>query len=115
MTFLIVESGGIQLVMSTFNRSKSYLQTIAILLLLVTVTALAVVYSTFNTRQLFIQLQALQAQAAAQQVTQGRLLLESSAWSSLASVENAARNQLSMREPSDQQLVVATIDARTAH
>ena len=101
--------------MSTFNRSKSYLQTIAILLLLVTVTALAVVYSTFNTRQLFIQLQALQAQAAAQQVTQGRLLLESSAWSSLASVENAARNQLSMREPSAQQLVVATIDARTAH
>lgn len=107
--------GGIQLVMSTFNRSKSYLQTIAILLLLVTVTALAVVYSSFNTRQLFIQLQALQAQAAAQQVTQGRLLLESSAWSSLASVENAARNQLSMREPSAQQLVVATIDARTAH
>ena len=101
--------------MSTFNRSKSYLQTIAILLLLVTVTALAVVYSSFNTRQLFIQLQALQAQAAAQQVTQGRLLLESSAWSSLASVENAARNQLSMREPSAQQLVVATIDARTAH
>lgn len=115
MTFLIVESGGIQLVMSTFNRSKSYLQTIAILLLLVTVTALAVVYSSFNTRQLFIQLQALQAQAAAQQVTQGRLLLESSAWSSLASVENAARNQLSMREPSAQQLVVAIIDARTAH
>ena len=115
MTFLIVESGGIQFVMSTFNRSKSYLQTIAILLLLVTVTALAVVYSSFNTRQLFIQLQALQAQAAAQQVTQGRLLLESSAWSSLASVENAARNQLSMREPSAQQLVVATIDARTAH
>jgi cell division protein FtsL len=115
VTFLIVESGGIQLVMSTFNRSKSYLQTIAILLLLVTVTALAVVYSSFNTRQLFIQLQALQAQAAAQQVTQGRLLLESSAWSSLASVENAARNQLSMREPSAQQLVVATIDARTAH
>lgn len=101
--------------MSIFNRSKSYLQTIAILLLLVTVTALAVVYSSFNTRQLFIQLQALQAQAAAQQVTQGRLLLESSAWSSLASVENAARNQLSMREPSAQQLVVATIDARTAH
>lgn len=101
--------------MSTFNRSKSYLLTIAILLLLVTVTALAVVYSSFNTRQLFIQLQALQAQAAAQQVTQGRLLLESSAWSSLASVENAARNQLSMREPSAQQLVVATIDARTAH
>lgn len=101
--------------MSKFNRSKSYLQTIAILLLLVTVTALAVVYSSFNTRQLFIQLQALQAQAAAQQVTQGRLLLESSAWSSLASVENAARNQLSMREPSAQQLVVATIDARTAH
>ena len=101
--------------MSTFNRSKSYLQTIAILLLLVTVTALAVVYSSFNTRQLFIQLQALQAQAAAQQVTQGRLLLEGSAWSSLASVENAARNQLSMREPSAQQLVVATIDARTAH
>ena len=85
------------------------------MLLLVTVTALAVVYSSFNTRQLFIQLQALQAQAAAQQVTQGRLLLESSAWSSLASVENAARNQLSMREPSAQQLVVATIDARTAH
>ena len=115
MTFLIVESGGIQLVMSIFNRSKSYLQTIAILLLLVTVTALAVVYSSFNTRQLFIQLQALQAQAAAQQVTQGRLLLESSAWSSLASVENTARNQLSMREPSAQQLVVAIIDARTAH
>ena len=101
--------------MSMINRSKSYLQAIAILLVLVTVTALAVVYSSFNTRQLFIQLQALQAQAAAQQVTQGRLLLESSAWSSLASVENAARNQLSMREPSAQQLVVATIDARTAH
>ena len=115
MTFLIVESGGIQLVMSTFNRSKSYLQAIAILLLLVTVTALAVVYSSFNTRQLFIQLQALQTQTASQQITQGRLLLESSAWSSLSSVENAARNQLSMREPSGQQLVVATIDARTAH
>lgn len=115
MTFLIVESGGIQLVMSMFNRSRSYLQAIAILLVLVTVTALAVVYSSFNTRQLFIQLQALQAKAAAQQVTQGRLLLESSAWSSLSSIENTARNQLSMREPSAKQLVVATIDARAAH
>ena len=101
--------------MSTFNRSKSYLQAIAILLVLVTVTALAVVYSSFNTRQLFIQLEAIQAKAAAQQVTQGRLLLESSAWSSLSSVENIARNQLLMRQPTAQQLVVATIDAGTAH
>tara|TARA_B100000767_G_C19754549_1_gene532320 strand:+ start:1040 stop:1387 length:348 start_codon:yes stop_codon:yes gene_type:complete len=115
MTFLIVESGGIQLVMSTLNQSKSYLRAIAVLLVLVTSSALAVVYSSFNTRQLFIQLQALQAQAASQQVTQGRLLLESSAWSSLSSVERAARNELSMREPSEKQLVVATINARKVH
>ena len=101
--------------MSMFIRSKFYLQAIAVLLVLVTVTALTVVYSSFNTRQLFIQLQALQAEAAAQQVSQGRLLLESSAWSSLSSIENTARNQLSMSEPSAQQLVVATIDNRTAH
>ena len=48
--------------MSMFNRSRFYLQAIAILLVLVTVTALAVVYSSFNTRKLFIQLQALQAE-----------------------------------------------------
>lgn len=96
--------------MSTFNRSKSYLQAIAVLLVLVTVSALAVVYSSFNTRQLFIQLQALQAKAASQQVTQGRLLLENSAWSSLSSVENTARDHLAMREPTDKQLVVATIN-----
>lgn len=93
--------------MSGLTLSNAQLRLAAILLVLVTLSALCVVYTSFNNRQLFIELQALQNEATAQQTELGRLLLEESAWSSMAMIEQIATDELAMKVPAPEQIVVA--------
>lgn len=69
------------------------------LLLLVLVSALAVVHVRHETRQRFAVLQQLQAQRDALNVEWGRLLLEEGAWSQHRRIEQLARTQLDMSVP----------------
>ncbi|OBS09080.1 cell division protein FtsL [Acidihalobacter prosperus] len=62
-------------------------------------SALGVVYSTYETRQLFIRLERLDAQRDALNVEWGRLELEQSVWSAHSRVERIARGKLDMVMP----------------
>ncbi|AOU99013.1 cell division protein FtsL [Acidihalobacter yilgarnensis] len=62
-------------------------------------TALGVVYSTYETRQLFIRLERIDAQRDALNVEWGRLELEQSVWSAHSRVERIARGKLDMVMP----------------
>lgn len=78
----------------------------AALLVLVVASALAVVYSTHCSRQLFGELQMLQADANQLQVEWGQLLLEESTWSTPGRVERLAKRRLHMRPPEFKEMVV---------
>ena len=94
--------------MPALNLSHRHLRIAALLLFVVTLSALSVVHTSFKNRQLFIELQALQLEATQQKITLGRLLLEESAWSSLAVIEYVASTELAMIIPRPDQLVVAS-------
>ena len=65
---------------------------------LVLVSALAVIYSTHRSRQMFDELEGLSQEQNRLEVEWGRLLLERSTRSSLGAVESAVRSW-GMREP----------------
>jgi cell division protein FtsL len=75
-------------------------------LLLVLVSAFAVIHSTFACRELYAQLQRLESVQWYLQEDYGRLLLEQSTWASHHRVESVARSDLGMREPDPTQLRV---------
>ena len=82
---------------------------LAILLLaLVMLSALAVVYSTHETRRLFVELEQLNAKRDAMNVQWGRLELEQSAWATHARVERLARGKLRMVMPNGSDTVYVT-------
>ncbi|MEJ2631606.1 MAG: cell division protein FtsL [Acidihalobacter sp.] len=81
---------------------------IAGLLALVMISALAVVYSTHETRQLFVELEQLNARRDAMNVEWGRLELEQSAWATHARVERLARGTLQMVMPNGSDTVYVT-------
>ena len=89
--------------------SYTQLRLTAVLLVVVTLSALAVVYSSFKSRQLFIELQSLQVQATRQQIQLGQLLLEEGAWSSLAMIEQVASDKLGMQAPANHSIVVTSL------
>lgn len=78
------------------------------LLALVMLSALAVVYSTHETRRLFVELERLNAQRDAMNVEWGRLELEQSAWATHARVERLARGKLRMVMPDGGDTVYVT-------
>jgi cell division protein FtsL len=65
----------------------------------VIVVSMAVVQTRHESRQLFAQLQAQQAERDALNVEWGKLLLEEGAWSQHRRIENMARNRLAMDTP----------------
>ena len=67
-----------------------------LMLLLVVVTAIAIVYSKHSGRELFIELQALANERDAMDVEWGQLQLEQSTLTTQGQVERAARDQLGM-------------------
>ncbi len=68
-------------------------------LLLVLLSAFAVIHSTHATRELYTRLQVLESRQWHLQEDYGRLLLEESTWASHYRVEKVARSELGMAEP----------------
>lgn len=79
---------------------------VVLALLLVSATALAVVYSSFEARRLIAQHQQLLNEKNAMQVEWGQLLLEQSTWGSYNRVEQLAGSKLKMRVPSPNEIVM---------
>jgi len=90
---------------SSFRASYG-LVLLSALLLLVLVSAIAVVYSSYKSRQLFSELQQKSKAAMALEEQWGRLLLEKSTWASHDRIERLAKDQLRMRAPDPRAIVV---------
>lgn len=73
---------------------------------LATLSALAVVISDYDSRRLFRELQEYRSEARALEVDWKRLLLEEGAWQDHARIEQIARDQLGMRTPQDQEILM---------
>ncbi|VAW61121.1 Cell division protein FtsL [hydrothermal vent metagenome] len=72
---------------------------IAILILAVMGSSVAVIYSKHQTRKLFVTLQKLHKQTDELNVEWGQLQLEQGAWSSHGRIEKIARKKLNMKLP----------------
>ncbi len=70
-----------------------------VLWLVVLVSAIGVVYSTYLSRQLFNELESLKREENELQVEWGQLLLEKSTWSAQVRVERLAKSKLDMLPP----------------
>jgi cell division protein FtsL len=79
---------------------------IAGLLLLVLASALAVIYSSYQSRQHFSALQNAKREAVRLEEEWGRLLLEQSTWASQNRIERLAAKQLRMMPPQARNIVV---------
>lgn len=78
----------------------------SVLLLLIMVSALAVVYVKHENRMLYTQLRELQKQRDLMDVDWGRLQLEQSTWATHSRVDNVARKKLAMRTLDYSEIVV---------
>ena len=72
----------------------------------VVISAVWVVQSKHQSRQLFIELEALNRERDRLQVDWGRLQLEESTWGTHSRVETLARTRLSLNRPTPQQVLV---------
>ncbi|KEA65391.1 Cell division protein FtsL [Marinobacterium lacunae] len=79
---------------------------------LVLVSALMVIYSAYEYRNLFNQHQVLSSQGDDLQVEWGQLLLEESAWSANNRVEMQAEKKLKMRIPETQGIEIVRNEPR---
>ena len=77
-------------------------------LVMSTLSALGVVYSSFEARRLVAQHQQLLNMKNAMQVEWGQLLLEQSTWGSYNRVEQLAGAKLKMRVPSPSEIVMVS-------
>ena len=77
-----------------------------LLLGLVLVSALGVVYTSHQSRRLFVRLQALEAERDELNIQWGRLLLEQGTLATPGLVESIARDRLGMRPPPPEQIVI---------
>lgn len=78
----------------------------AFLLSIALASALGVVASQHQSRQLFSELEREQGRARELEVEWGQLQLEQSTWAAHARVESVAREQLGMRPPEPGKVVV---------
>ena len=72
---------------------------VGLLWLLALASAAGVIWAKHRSRELFIELQKLQAQRDTLEIESGQLLLEQSAWSAHAFVEQVATQRLHMVTP----------------
>lgn len=79
-----------------------------LVLVLIVVSALGVIYSSYKSRQLFSELQRLDREAIRLEEDWGRLLLEQSTWASPARIEHLARTRLDMVVPQSEDMVLVT-------
>ncbi|UZJ46086.1 cell division protein FtsL [Marinimicrobium sp. C6131] len=79
---------------------------VVVLWALVLLSALAVIASTHHTRQRVDRLETLRREAAELQVVWGQYMLEQSTWAAYGRVEQIARDELDMRLPDDDDIVM---------
>jgi cell division protein FtsL len=80
--------------------------TALILFIAVVASALMLVWSKHQSRQLFQQLEALSAEHDEQQIEWGRLQLEQATWSENSRIEQIARERLGLDFPKQTKVVV---------
>jgi cell division protein FtsL len=78
----------------------------AVLILVVLSSALAVIYAKHQSRKLFVQLNELQQQRDAMNVEWGQLQLELSTWATNGRIEQVARQRLRMTNVDFDQVVI---------
>ncbi len=81
----------------------------AFLLSIAVASALGVVASQHEARQIFSELEREQARAYELEVEWGQLQLEQSTWAALARVEVIARKRLGLQEPQPGRVVVVEV------
>ena len=81
---------------------------VPLLWLAVLLSAAGAIYCEHRSRELFIQLEALNGRRDNLQIEWGQLQLEQSAWSSHAFVERVASTRLHMGMPAPQSIVVVS-------
>jgi len=79
---------------------------IPVLLLLVVLSALAVVYSKHQSRKLFVELNSLQKTRDAMEVEWGQLQLEQSTWATSGRIEKLARQRLQMTQMEYEKIII---------
>ena len=79
---------------------------VGVLLIAVLGSAIGVVFSTHQSRKLFTELQALEAQCDKLDIEWGRLQLEQSTWATHGRVEKLARERLDMQLPTTESAVI---------
>ena len=87
------------------QRSWFFVATIA---LLVVLSAISVIYSTYKTRKLVAEFQQLQNMRNDMEVEWGQLLLEQSTWGSFNRVERLASKRLEMIVPEPNKIVMVS-------
>jgi len=75
-------------------------------LVLVLVSSLSVILSTYKSRQLFSDVQLQHRESMQLEEQWGRLLLEQSTWSSQTRIENLGKNKLNMVVPDPARMMV---------
>ena len=86
--------------------SRASVATVAVLVLAVAASGIAVVYSKYVSRKLFVELQGLRAEHDVIDTEWSRLQLELGAWASHVRIEQVAREKLGMRMPRADEIVV---------
>lgn len=79
---------------------------VAVLWVLVLLSALAVIASTHQTRQRVDRLDTLRREASELQVVWGQYMLEKSTWAAYGRVERLAREELNMHLPEEDDIVM---------
>lgn len=86
--------------------AMAYKRWLLVLWLLVLASAVAVVYTSHQSRQLYGELSQLQREENRLQVEWGQYLLEESSWASLERIERIAKNELDMHVPAIEDVVM---------
>ena len=98
------------MVRATHSKPRSsavnWLVPVVVLWLLVMASALAVVASTQEVRQRVDALQTLRREAVELEVVWGQYLLEQSTWAAYGRIERIAENDLAMKVPEAEQIVM---------
>ncbi len=89
----------VRMISDWFNHSVAATTIVVAALSVLIASALTLIYSQHQSRQLTAQMQQLSKQQIELDVEWGKLLLEQGAWSSHAHLESVARERLNMMQP----------------
>lgn len=86
--------------------TRGQFMVLTLLGLVLTASAVGVVYAKYASRKYFVELQGLEAKRDAIDVQWGRLQLEQSTWGTHGRIEKIARQDLKMHIPSAEEVMV---------